>query len=210
MSNLEQIKWNEYRLVKLRADSFLEGFDCEDEDLNEFILDDAKIYQSQLLAVTYLLVKPKNIDKLIFDEIDFKVEKGDEIAAFFSVFNDKVTVENFDSKSQYRKVLKAQGLPHVKRNWKSYPAVKIGRLAVSKPYKHKGIGTALLDYIKTLFITDNRTGCKFITVDAYRKSLNFYVKNSFIYFSESDISDETRQMYYPLEVLLEKADSNFE
>lgn len=53
---------------------------------------------------------------------------------------------------------------------KTYPSVKIGRLAVSKDYDNKGIGRAILDFIKHAFTNGNRTGCRFITVDAYATS----------------------------------------
>lgn len=53
---------------------------------------------------------------------------------------------------------------------KTYPSVKIGRLAVSKDYDNKGVGRAILDFIKHAFTNGNRTGCRFITVDAYATS----------------------------------------
>ena len=40
--------------------------------------------------------------------------------------------------------------------------------------------------------------CKFITLDAYSKSIEFYEKNDFKYLTESDSKSDTRQMYYDL------------
>ena len=76
--------------------------------------------------------------------------------------------------------------------------MKIGRLAVSHDYKGNSIGTAILDYIKEWFVDNNRTGCKFITVDAYRQSLKFYENNGFKYFTDEDIKEDTRTMYFDL------------
>jgi len=76
--------------------------------------------------------------------------------------------------------------------------MKIGRLSVDKSQKGKGIGTELLDYLKIWFVTDNKTGCRYITVDAYRNSLNFYLKNGFQYLTDSDESQDTRLMYIDL------------
>jgi GNAT superfamily N-acetyltransferase len=88
-------------------------------------------------------------------------------------------------------------MPKGKR-FKSYPAMKIGRLGVSEKYKGAGIGTMIIDYLKELFISNNRTGCKYITVDAYNLSLSFYEKNGFNYLTQSDEGKATRLMYFDL------------
>lgn len=41
------------QIRRLKEDSVLKPFDCGDDDLNEFFLNDAKRYQKQRLAVTY-------------------------------------------------------------------------------------------------------------------------------------------------------------
>ena len=43
------------RLIKLSSDTIIKPFDCGDQDLNEFLLNDAINYQKELMAVTYLL-----------------------------------------------------------------------------------------------------------------------------------------------------------
>ena len=91
------------------------------------------------------------------------------------------------------------------KRYKSYPAVKIGRFAVHQKYQKCGFGCQLIDYIKGMFITNNRTGCQYITVDAYKQSLKFYEKNGFKYFTEKDKDDDTRQMYFSLVDLVEAA-----
>ncbi|KJU83145.1 GCN5-like N-acetyltransferase [Candidatus Magnetobacterium bavaricum] len=125
----------------------------------------------QLLAVTYVL------------------ESKDKTIAFYSVLNDKVQRTTKTSKN----------VPNKKRHY-TYPAVKIGRLGVHKDYQRIGIGRMVLDHIKKAFAYDNKTGCRFITVDAYNKPdvLSFYIKNEFMLFSESDKKDMTRLLYYDL------------
>lgn len=88
-------------------------------------------------------------------------------------------------------------MPEGKR-YKSYPAVKIGRLGVHCDYQNCGFGSQLLDYIKGMFIDNNRTGCQYITVDAYSKSLRYYEKNGFKYLTDLDRGKDTRQMYFSL------------
>ena len=163
-------------LVRLSVDHIFKYFDCGDHDLNDFLLNDSKSYLEKLLAVTYIL------------------ESDSEIIAFFSVLNDKITVADVDSGNQWKKLFrKTTG-----KNFRSYPAIKIGRLGVSNSYKGSGIGTILIDYIKGLFITNNRTGCRYITVDAYRASLRFYEKCGFEYLTIKDQNSDTRLMYFDL------------
>lgn len=170
------------RLIRLETGKEILPFDCGDADLNEFLHNDSKHYLNELLAVTYLL------------------ESEGETIAFFSVFNDKISYVDVESGNQWKKRFKSL-FPEGKQ-MKSYPAVKIGRLGVNNQYKGKKIGTAILDYLKILFIDNNRTGCKYITVDAYAQSLKFYENNGFVYMTKTDEGEETRLMYYPLTKLL--------
>ena len=81
---------------------------------------------------------------------------------------------------------------------KSYPAVKIGRLAVSAELRGMAIGSFLLDFIKRYFTTDNKTGCRFITVDAYAAAIPFYLRNGFVPLNDDDINEPTRLLYFDL------------
>jgi hypothetical protein len=51
------------------------------------------------------------------------------------------------------------------------------------------------------FIENYKTGCRFITVDAYSKSLGFYLKNGFIFMTSKDEDKDTRLMYFDLSSL---------
>ena len=169
---------SEFQLLRLTPEHQLKPFDCDDADLNDFFYNEAKCYQDGLLAVTYI------------------IENESNTIAFFSLLNDKIAMEDFDTNSQwYRKI--SNRLPKNKRH-KSYPAMKIGRFGVHSEFQRQGIGITIIDYIKQLFIDNNRTGCKFITVDAYRKSLKFYQKNDFEYLTVKDVKDDTRLMYFDL------------
>ncbi|PZX57586.1 acetyltransferase (GNAT) family protein [Algoriphagus ratkowskyi] len=180
MSELFDI--SKYRLVRLSPQYEFKPFDCGDSDLNEFLLNDALDHMDQLLAVTYIL------------------EDDSEIIAFFSLLNDRISYEQFSKSSWLKKIQKIFVHGTAKRNYKSHPAMKIGRFGVSENYQSKGVGEALLDYIKTLFIDNNRTGCRFITLDAYNnmRSISFYLRNGFVLFTEDDKNADTRQMYFDL------------
>jgi predicted GNAT family N-acyltransferase len=173
-----QIDISKFQLERISDDYSIKPFDCDDADLNDFILNDAKGYLKELLAVTYVLEDAEN----------------NATVAFFSMFNDRISLNETTSSSWNRL---RRSIPNPKRK-SSFPAVKLGRLGVSNEYKGNGIGKLILDYIKLHFVTNNRTGCRFLTVDAYAKSLGFYEKQGFIYFTESDSGQDTRQMYFDL------------
>ena len=169
------------KLIRLSLDSTIKPFDCGDSDLNEFLAKDSKKFIENLLAVTYI------------------IEDTENTIAFFSLLNDKISILDTETKNQWRKLVKDK-LPYGKR-YNSYPAMKIGRLGVSILHKNQGWGTDILNYLKDLFVTNNRTGCRFITVDAYRDSLNFYEKNGFKYLTLSDKNSDTRLMFFDLKQL---------
>ncbi len=126
-------------------------FDCEDRDLNEFIKQDAFNYRKQLIAKTFLV---------IYQE---------QVVGFFSVMNDALKLK--PEETQQIDI----------RRLHEYPALKIGRLAVDKRFKQRGIGRICIDFIVGLGILINQTSaCRFITVDSYPESTGFYEKRSFV------------------------------
>ena len=88
------------------------------------------------------------------------------------------------------------------------PAVKIGRLATETSSQGDGIGSNILGFIKISLTTKNKTGCRFIVVDAYNneKTIQFYIKNKFKFMSAKDEKYDTRLMYFDLSSL--NTDSN--
>lgn len=174
------------KLVRLTPETIIKPFDCGDADLNEFLVQDSKNFLSGLLAVTYLY------------------EYGDETVSFFCVSNDKVSHdekvahgEKVFSNSEWEEFQK--DFPEGKR-LRGYPAVKIGRLGINKKYKRMGIGTELLDRLKMSFTENNKTGCRFVTVDAYNDPgvLAFYAHNGFDFLTKTDAEFKTRLMYFDL------------
>lgn len=160
------------------------AFDCQDEDLNDFILNEATLYRNALLSVTYVVE-----DKFT-----------DEVLAYFSLSNDKVSISDFESKTEFNR-FRRQKFVNEKR-LRSYPAIKIGRLAIAKSAQHQSIGTYLLEFIEDYFIIDNKSGCRFVTVDAYVDAIPFYIKNSYQFLNNDDEDHRTRVMYFDLSSLL--------
>ena len=168
-----------YRIKKLKNNDKIESFDCGDADLNDFILNQSLFFSSEKLAVSYALESVENKDVL----------------AFFSLSNDKISIDDFDNKNQYNRFSRRF---NNRKRLKSYPAVKIGRLGVSNTMKGKRIGSAILNYIKSYFVQDNKSGCRFLTVDAYSDAIPFYEKNGFVSLNDADINEMTRLLYFDL------------
>ena len=168
----------DYSQVKLESREQLKSFECSDKDLNDFIFNDALDYHEQLMGVTYIWVD----------------ESKDSIAAYYTLSNDKITKDE-DERPIWNRI--SRPLPNRKRR-KYYPAVKIGRLAVNSNNERQGLGQYIVTYLKVLFTSGNRTGCRFITVDAYRAALPFYEKCGFSFLSDKDEHEPTRLMYFDL------------
>ena len=166
----------------LTEEHIIKPFDCEDEDLNDFLFKEAIPYQKQMLATTFI------------------VENSERTLGFYSLLNDSMQIkeELFSSKSQYKKFVGGL-LPHLKRHLKNIPSLKIGRLGVDKTYTGKGLGRILLEgIIANCIALNKKQACRLITVDAYRQAFPFYERFGFQYISNNDENEEVRQMFLDL------------
>ena len=151
------------KIVRLTQEHTFKPFDCGEDDLNDFLLQDAKQYAKGLLAVTYV------------------IEDDDMTVAFFSLSNDRISLAESD-KATWRRI--RNSFPHRKHR-SDYPAVI----------------TEIIDFVKHTFITSNRTGCCFVTVDALRSAVPFYENNGFKPLRKVN-EGETIPMYYDLTQLI--------
>jgi len=169
----------------------VEYFDCDNDDLNEFFRKDAFDHKQELLAETYYFQPREATEEGIFFPV-----------ALISFLNDAIVIEKKERKGAKRIFYNylRKYVPHEKRGYPSFPAVKIGRLGVQKKYQRMDLGTSLLNMTKDLFLTNNRTGCRFITVDAYRNdiTISFYQKNGFQFLWDKDKDDDSRIMFFDL------------
>lgn len=81
---------------------------------------------------------------------------------------------------------------------RQYPAVKIGRFAINETYKNLGIGSYLLYLIKSSMAFEQKSGCRFITVDAYNDAVGFYERNGFVMVNEFQADRRTQPMFFDL------------
>lgn len=169
-------------------------FSCGDDDLNNFFMEDSFLYAEEMLGKTYCWVTK---------------EKPYRIVALITLANDSIKAHKLSSSTR-NKVQRT--ISNAKRG-RSYPAVLIGRIGVNEEFQGLHIGSQLLDFVKAWFChKDNKTGCRFIVVDAYNKQrvLNYYTNNSFrflfkteddekLYYEVAgDTAIHTRLMYYDL------------
>lgn len=171
---------NEFKFYKLEQDTDIKPFKCSDEDLNGFLLEDAKNYLREMLASTYVLE----------DEYNHKT------VAYFSLLNDSISF-NADamSKTTWNRINRK--IPNGKRRG-HYPALKIGRLAVAEDYSGQRLGSDIIELVKYMVSNDNRYGCRFLTLDAYKDAVTFYLKCGFKLLSSTDENEQTRSMYFDL------------
>jgi GNAT superfamily N-acetyltransferase len=172
-------------LEPVTPEALLLEFDCGNDDLNGFYKVDLRRHEEELITKSY-----------VFSPKDATTRDGEPPAAFISYCNDAVLKAQF-TKGEWKKIVKE--VPFRKR-YRSLPSVKIARLGVQERFKRRGVGSALLNITKLLFLTNNRTECRFITVDAYNteEAVGMYEKNYFAFMSEADKDNETRIMYYDL------------
>lgn len=140
-------------------------FDCGVDDLNDFFAKDAITYEKDLMGKTYCWLDNSNDRKII---------------AMVTLANASIQTTHLPNNPK-RHLHKAIAY---NKQGRTYPAVLIGRLGVDKSYQGAEfrIGAQIMDFIKDWFISaDNKTGCRFILVDAVNNShtLIYYERNGF-------------------------------
>ena len=75
------------QLIRLNEDYNLKSFDCGDEDLNDFLLNDAKAFQKKKIANTYIL------------------EDDGKVLAYFCLLNDKISRQD-SSNTMWKRIKK--------------------------------------------------------------------------------------------------------
>lgn len=177
---------------------YCDPFLCGDKDLDDFFAEDALHYDREMLGKTYAW-------------IDVTHPAG--IIGLITLANDSVKARFIAGTARNRL---QRSIINAKRGI-SYPAVLIGRLGVASKYRRRGYnaGSQIIDFIKGWFRSmDNKTGCRFIVVDAYNnpQTLHFYEKNGFrlLYKTELEeraflgLNDEeplaTRFMFFDLKL----------
>lgn len=155
--DIEYIKENYYFEI-LNEKHDLSNFECDSNDLTNFLKNDALKQRDMNLNLTQLVIC------------------DNEIVGFFSLLTDTLKLKTLEN-NNLKKEIKLE-LDISENN--EIPAIKIGRLAIDKKYSKKGLGSHILRNIllSILNLSKTKVGLRFVTVDAYATSLNFYVKKN--------------------------------
>ncbi len=143
-------------------------------DMDEFFRQDALDYTQFLMGKSYC----------------FRLKDDPStIVACFTVSNDSIRI--YDLPSSRRNAM--WKITNREKMLTRYPGVLIGRLAVAEEFAGKGIGSAVLRFIRMWFLDeDNKTGCRFAIVDAKNEPevLRFYEKNHFVPLFPREIDED--------------------
>lgn len=165
------------KLLRLTLDYKLTKFDCGDDDLNEFLAEDAKPCLELRIANTFIL------------------EDEGNIVAYFCLLNDKISRKEIIG-SRWKKI---RELFPKSKQFRSYPCIKIGRFAVSKDYRGRNIGSELIDNLKKrLNEVNGYSAFRYITVDAYLSAIPFYEKNGFVQLTQKEENEFTHLMFFDM------------
>lgn len=189
------------KLVRVQKDviDHCNTFTCGVADLDEFLYKDSLAYERDLMGKTYCW---------LLNEDDRK------IVGFVTLANAGIQTTHLQNNPK-RHLHK--NIPYNKQG-RTYPAVLIGRIAVSKDFQGKDfrVGSQIMDFVKTWFVTDdNKTGCRYVLVDAVNTphTLAYYERNGFkpLFRREKDERDfyhikeedelKTRMYYFDLLLL---------
>lgn len=144
------------------------SFCSYEEELRDFLVEDALNQQNRKISVTYL----------------WFLRKTNELVAYITLSPDCVKVKKISS--ELSKSFRDKGI-----NYKSLPSLKIGRLCVEDKFLRKGIGTLLIQFaLNIAFKISQQAGCRFLYLDAKRNPdtskdvIHFYKKLGFEVYKE--------------------------
>ena len=150
-----------FSLEQLAGKFDLSSFSCSIEEYNEYLRNEAVRSQNDQMALTWL----------------FRERSSGAIAAYMSLIADAIKLSTPEKE-----------LHNLDYPFKTVPAMKIAKLAVSVPFQEKyyGIGSLMIEMAIEIAGACNEQffACRFITLDAdieHNESvINFYLKNGFI------------------------------
>ena len=174
-------------VLLLTENHTIKPFDCEDDDLNDFLFNEAILYRKELLATTFV------------------IENNERTLGYYSLLNDSLQLkeEMFPSVSQYNKFRKGL-LPYPKRHLKSIPYLKIGILGIEKSYKCKLFWKMILySVISNCLKFNENQACRLITVDAYNKAIPFYQKMGFKFLTKEAENEHTQLMFFDVTTFID-------
>jgi GNAT superfamily N-acetyltransferase len=146
-----------FSIELLNARYNLGVFDSGDEELNDFLKNDALKEQQLLLSKTHLCFH------------------RDKIAGFITLAADSIRIDR--DKLDNSQIIDDCDYP-------AYPCILIARLAVDKRLHERGVGSYLLS-LAIGHALDGPLGCRYLAVDSKENALGFYEKIGFRYWTKN-------------------------
>ena len=178
--------------ISERHKNQLEVFETDNVELKQFLVEDALNNQEIGISHTYLwFYKENNLTS--FEAFQDKFENND-LVAYITILADAIRVHGTHLGQSFLD----KGV-----NYKTLPALKVGRLCVHKNYARRGIGTLTTEFVMRKLIAINEDvgiGCRFVIVDAKKDAIHFYRKLGFEILKKREKG--TIPMYYDMIDLL--------
>lgn len=169
---MQKISISEITIDSLTQDIDVSGFCSSDEDLNDYLKENALRDLEYLYSSTHV------------------VRYKDTVVGYFTLVNDTISPKFIDEEIG------------IKYKYSKLPAVKIARLATDKKYAGRGIGKIMMASIYGMvFDMIKSSGCRVITVDAKKNAQAFYERFEFKTVN-SKKAYETIPMYIDIKILL--------
>lgn len=145
-----------------------------DIDMDDFFRTDAIKYHQFKMGNSYCFLE---------------LEDPRNIVACFTVSNDSLRI--YDLPNSRKNAM--WNITKREKMLSRFPGVLIGRLAVSKDFEKRGIGSQVLDFLKYWFSdAAEKSACRFLIVDAKNEPevLAFYEKNNFEYLFTTELQED--------------------
>ena len=153
---MEKIIVDDIQIERINDKHILNNFQSYEQELINFLREDALQNQQSQISVTYL----------------WFLKKTKEQVGYITLLIDRINLEG-----ELKELFRGKGI-----KYHSLPALKVGRLCVDDRFLRKGVGTMMIDFsIKIAFhIFEQYAGCRFIVLDAKRNTttdpIHFYKK----------------------------------
>ncbi len=149
----EKITLEDVEIEIVKEHHLLSDFISSEQELVDFLKEDALINQQQRLSVTFLWFY-----------------RG-KMVSYITLLADRITLEG-DLRSYFQE----KGV-----HYRTLPALKIGRMCVDDHFQQRGLGRLMVSFAAEIAkeVSQQKMGCRFLTVDAKQNSVGFYLRMGF-------------------------------
>lgn len=195
----EKIQYSDINLsiepLSISDQSTVNKFSCGNKELDKFFHEELFICAKHHYVSAYCA----------------KNQNNGEIIAIFTLANDAVVIDNIDKDDFITESCTKISEEYIStfERQSSFPAINIGHLGVRSDLQSQKIGEQIIDFVIYTFVNFKISGCQFITVDSINnpRTNKFYMRNSFLFQTNSDSCLDTRRMYLPIQIYGEEAEN---